>query len=254
MNYSNLAKPKGTGCRACPVRNCDTLQYKDGRCAELRARFGLADPDIRIKETVDYNVELEGIRCISVNWGERTFTFEQDGRVFEYKQGHYTEADSDVDYIKRVISMYLNDRRQAELDAAGPDQEIMDAEAVLRLFPYADLGTTIWKREGEVSIGVHGCWSTRLRGTLFASVPTGTSTTIGEILKKHGVCTAAKPKAELVKEIESLKTQNQGLRANVLILESAATSRHNPKDVEMILRLSGENAALRDELKKLKEK
>lgn len=34
----------GPGCKTCPVRNCDTLQYRGSRFAALRDQHGLDDP------------------------------------------------------------------------------------------------------------------------------------------------------------------------------------------------------------------
>lgn len=34
----------GSGCKNCPVRPCETMNYRGSACAEQRAKFGLGDP------------------------------------------------------------------------------------------------------------------------------------------------------------------------------------------------------------------
>lgn len=34
----------GSGCKTCPVQNCDTFNYRGSRCAALRDQYGLGDP------------------------------------------------------------------------------------------------------------------------------------------------------------------------------------------------------------------
>ena len=34
----------GLGCTTCPVKGCDTVQYRGSRCTALRHRHGLGDP------------------------------------------------------------------------------------------------------------------------------------------------------------------------------------------------------------------
>lgn len=35
----------GPGCAKCPVKGCDTVTYRGSRCASLRDKYGLDDPD-----------------------------------------------------------------------------------------------------------------------------------------------------------------------------------------------------------------
>lgn len=35
---------KGSGCFNCPVKNCETMNYRGSTCAAQRAKFGLGDP------------------------------------------------------------------------------------------------------------------------------------------------------------------------------------------------------------------
>ncbi len=34
----------GSGCNTCPVKGCDTMNYRGSRCAALRHQHGLGDP------------------------------------------------------------------------------------------------------------------------------------------------------------------------------------------------------------------
>lgn len=34
----------GSGCKNCPVKSCETMNYRGSVCAAQRARFGLGDP------------------------------------------------------------------------------------------------------------------------------------------------------------------------------------------------------------------
>ncbi len=57
--------------------------------------------------------------------------------------------------------------------------------------------------------------------------------------------------AEQRLRIKALERENEELRANVMILESAASNRHNPQDMETIMRLIGEKAELERRLNAL---
>lgn len=54
--------------------------------------------------------------------------------------------------------------------------------------------------------------------------------------------------AEQRLRIQTLEKENECLRANVMILETATTNRHNPKDMETIMRLIAEKAELEQQL------
>lgn len=46
----------GSGCKNCPVKPCETMNYRGSVCAAQRARFGLGDPKTnadRIRATDD---------------------------------------------------------------------------------------------------------------------------------------------------------------------------------------------------------
>lgn len=34
----------GSGCKTCPVKNCETMNYRGSACAAQRAKLGLGDP------------------------------------------------------------------------------------------------------------------------------------------------------------------------------------------------------------------
>lgn len=34
----------GSGCKTCPVKPCETMNYRGSACAAQRAKFGLGDP------------------------------------------------------------------------------------------------------------------------------------------------------------------------------------------------------------------
>ena len=34
----------GSGCKSCPVKPCETMNYRGSACAAQRAKFGLGDP------------------------------------------------------------------------------------------------------------------------------------------------------------------------------------------------------------------
>lgn len=57
--------------------------------------------------------------------------------------------------------------------------------------------------------------------------------------------------AEQRLRIKALERENEELRANVMILESAASNHHNPQDMETIMRLIGEKAELERRLNAL---
>lgn len=38
----------GSGCKNCPVENCETMHYRGSTCAAQRAKLGLGDPNDRL--------------------------------------------------------------------------------------------------------------------------------------------------------------------------------------------------------------
>lgn len=60
--------------------------------------------------------------------------------------------------------------------------------------------------------------------------------------------------AEQRLHIQALEKENEGLRANVMILETSVNNHHNPNDMETIMRLITEKAELERQLKAEKSK
>lgn len=60
--------------------------------------------------------------------------------------------------------------------------------------------------------------------------------------------------AEQRLRIKELERENESLRANVMILETAAGNRHNEQDILIIMRLTAEKAELERQLKTEKSK
>lgn len=54
--------------------------------------------------------------------------------------------------------------------------------------------------------------------------------------------------AEQRLRIQALEKENEGLRANVMILETSINNHHNPNDMETIMRLIAEKAELKRKL------
>lgn len=55
----------GSGCKNCPVKQCETLNYRGSTCAAQRAEYGLGDPmtiadRIRAKDDEELAKEFEG--------------------------------------------------------------------------------------------------------------------------------------------------------------------------------------------------
>lgn len=60
----NQMELNGAGCKTCPVKNCDTLQYRGSRCAALRAKHGLGDPRTNAERIQSFNNgELKTFIC-----------------------------------------------------------------------------------------------------------------------------------------------------------------------------------------------
>lgn len=166
------------GCKNCPVKNCDTLQYRGSRCAALRDKLGLGDP----AESTPYDLEYKGVRCVEVNWEKQVFTFEVNGEKVSYKQPHYIESSADTDHIRMVIELYLDDMAQKAL-SEKEGQDVQDAKAIIRLFEFADENTSVWRfANGELFIGVHGCWTAQISRNIFPNLTAGKETTLKAIL------------------------------------------------------------------------
>lgn len=96
---------RGRGCKSCPVKNCDTSQYRGSRCTALRARYGEDDPENVSK----YDIDFRGVHCSGVMWGLEpyVFLFERNGFKYEYEQPRYIESSADTDHIRIVIGLFL---------------------------------------------------------------------------------------------------------------------------------------------------
>lgn len=168
------------GCKYCPVKNCDTVQYRGSRCAALRSKFGLDDPSL----SDAYDLEYKGARCVEVNWEKELFTLVINGQTVIYKQPHYIEASADTDHIRTIIDLYLDELAQKAL-SEQEGQDTKDAKAIIRLFEFADENTSVWRLEdGSLVIGVYGCWTTRINKNIFPALPAGKETTLKAILAR----------------------------------------------------------------------
>lgn len=166
------------GCKNCTVKNCDTLQYRGSRCAALRDKLGLGDP----AESTPYDLEYKGVRCVEVNWEKQVFTFVTNGKKVTYKQPNYIDSSADTDHIRMVIELYLDDLAQKALSKKQA-QDVEDAKAIIRLFVFADENTSVWRfTNGELFIGVHGCWTAQISRNIFPNLPAGRGTTLKAIL------------------------------------------------------------------------
>lgn len=167
------------GCFACPAKRCHAAQYRDSKCIELRSRLGEDDPGA----STPYNLLYDEVLCTEVNWEQQLFRFKFNGKEVIYKQPHYVDASADTDHIRCVISMFLDEYKNRLLQKAkGMEREREDAEAILRIFPFADRNTSVWREnDGSLRIGVYGCWDAKVKPTLFPSLPAGGTTTLGAI-------------------------------------------------------------------------
>lgn len=166
------------GCKTCPVKNCDTLQYRGSRCAALRDRFGLDDP----AKSTPYDLEYRGVHCVEVNWEKMLFTLVVNGEKVVYKQPHYIESSADTDHIRMVIDLYLDELVQKALsDKEG--QDVQDAKAIIRIFEFADPNTNVWRaKDGSLVVGVYGCWAVYINKDLFPNLALGKKTTLKDII------------------------------------------------------------------------
>lgn len=168
-----------SGCKSCPVKNCDTIQYRGSRCAALRDRFGLGDPN----SSTPYDLEYKGIRCVEVNWEKGLFTLLVNGEKVVYEQPHYIESSADTDHIRIIIDLYLNELSQRAL-SEEEGQDVKDAKAIIRLFEFADENTSVWRLDdGSLVIGVYGCWTANINKNIFPKLLAGEETTLKVILK-----------------------------------------------------------------------
>ena len=56
----------GSGCKNCPVKPCETMNYRGSACAAQRAKFGLGDPKTnadRIRDMTDEELARH-LHCI----------------------------------------------------------------------------------------------------------------------------------------------------------------------------------------------
>ena len=182
------------GCFSCPAKCCNAAQYRDSKCIELRSRLGEDDPGA----STPYNLLYDEVLCTEVNWEQQLFRFKFNGREIIYKQPHYVDASADTDHIRCVISMFLDEHKnQLIQEEKGKAREQEDAEAILRIFPYADRSTKVWRdKDGTLSIGVYGCWNEKLNPSVFPSLQPESSTTLGDLCNADGHSTESGQKCE----------------------------------------------------------
>ena len=157
MRKSDIRKP---GCRTSTVESCDATTYRGNRCLELRAKVDLNDPSF----PVFYEIQHNDVRCISVDWERDVYIFEVAGKYVGYKPTHYISAETEEEHIRKAIDMYLDEIAQTDLSQQH-GQDARDAEAIIRLFPFADKDTMVWRENtGNLWGGVYGCGYGRGRG------------------------------------------------------------------------------------------
>lgn len=169
---------RNLGCRTCTVEHCDASPFRGNRCLELRDKAGLNDPSF----PTFYEIQHNGVRCISVDWERDIYIFEVKGKNVGYKPVHYISADTEEETIRKTIDMYLDELAQAALSKM-PGQDARDAEAIIRLFPYADKDTMVWRENtGNLWVGVYGCWTARISDYLFPKIEKGQKRQLAELL------------------------------------------------------------------------
>ena len=100
----------GPGCKACPVREfgyCDTITYRGSRCAELRDKIGLDDP-----ETVTpVNYTYRGIHCIGVIYGvsPMRFLLDKDGKYVDFQYENHDDfyPVDELEFVEKAIDAFL---------------------------------------------------------------------------------------------------------------------------------------------------
>ena len=152
---------------------------------ELNKFYEKYDLPVSFNERADielYDIEHEGIKYVGVNWNTQTFYFKVCGNDVVYKQPHYIDAPEGPARIRMVIEMYLNEIAQKAI-SEKPGQSKRDAEAIMRIFPYADKYTFV-KREAEnsLTIGVKGCWTAKVDSVLFPTLEIGETKQLGDFL------------------------------------------------------------------------
>ena len=105
-----------------------------------------------------------------------------NGKKVTYKQPNYIDSSADTDHIRMVIELYLDDLAQKAL-SKKQEQDVEDAKAIIRLLVFADENTSVWRfTNGELFIGVHGCWTAQISRNIFPNLPAGRGTTLKAIL------------------------------------------------------------------------
>ena len=77
----------GSGCKSCPVKPCETMNYRGSYCAAQRAKFGLGDPmtngdwirdmtDEELAGFIGHNCLCDRIQNDESKWCERHATCE----------------------------------------------------------------------------------------------------------------------------------------------------------------------------------
>lgn len=122
------------------------------------------------------------MRCISVDWKRDVYIFEVAGKNVGYKPTHYISAETEEEHIRKAIDMYLDEIAQTDL-SRQPGQDARDAEAIIRLFPFADKDTMVWRENtGNLWVGVYGCWTARVSSYLFLGLKKGQEQKLADFL------------------------------------------------------------------------
>ena len=130
-----------------------------------------------------YEVTHRNVHCIGVDWDEKTFFLEENGSQFTYQPSQNIEyTGSDYDFINKVIDSYLYEKATS---TSSLEQEVRDAEAILRILPLADENSVVEKGEnGAVWIREPGRWKTYLKNGLFPSMKSGEKRRLNDIIHR----------------------------------------------------------------------
>ena len=68
----------GSGCKNCPVKPCETMNYRGSACAAQRAKFGLGDPMTNADRIRAMTDEELAVFLRTVEYDVEQFPFIQD--------------------------------------------------------------------------------------------------------------------------------------------------------------------------------
>ena len=165
----------GPGCKACPVREfgyCDTITYRGSRCAELRDKIGLDDP-----ETVTpVNYTYRGIHCIGVIYGvsPMRFLLDKDGKYVDFQYENHDDfyPVDELEFVEKAIDAFLE--REATKESSLKEQ-LEKYKAVFGdiLFP-AKPGTEEFAKRRDIQKNPAGKWIYSFDGIKWKTVPQDT--------------------------------------------------------------------------------